>query len=151
MPRESVRSLRAGVLGVVVLGALLLSVPASLWMGSGTVYPVLRPVESSAPAVAFDADGRLLTSPARLRPGSTVHIVATGFGAGEPVRVRRSASGEAVTASRADQHGVVRYRVTVTATPGMQFLTVVGSLDQAGLLPRRVVFRFAVSSDQAGR
>ncbi|MDQ1744300.1 MAG: hypothetical protein QOE23_2639 [Pseudonocardiales bacterium] len=149
MPRESARSLRAGVLGVGALGALLLSVPASLWLGSGSVYPVLRPVDSSAPAVAFDADGRLLTSPARLRSGSSAVVVASGFRAGEVIRVRRSAA-EGVVGSRADQHGVVRYRFTVPATPRTQSLAVIGSLDQAGL-PHRAVFRFVVSSDQAGR
>ena len=150
MPRESARSLRAGVLGVGALGALLLSVPASLWMGSGSVYPVLRPVQSSAAAVAFNADGRLLTSPARLRAGSAAEVVATGFTAGEQVRVRRPASGS-TTISRADQHGVVRYRFTVPGASGMQSLTVIGSVDQAGLPPRRAVFQFVVSSDQAGR
>lgn len=150
MPRESARSLRAGVLGVGALGALLLSVPASLWMGSGSVYPVLRPAQSSAAAVAFSADGQLLTSPARLRAGSSAEVVATGFAANEQVRVRRSASGD-VAGSRADRHGVVRYRFTVTAAAGVQSVTVIGSLDQAGLPPRRAVFRFAVSSDQAGR
>lgn len=151
MPRESARSLRAGVLGVGALGALLLSVPASLWLGSGSVYPVLRPVESSAPAVAFDADGRLLSSPARLRPGSSAIVVASGFRAGEPVRVRRSAGADSVAGSRADQHGVVHYRFTVPAGSGVQSLAVIGSLDQAGLPPHRSVFRFVVSSDQAGR
>jgi hypothetical protein len=150
MPRESVRSLRAGVLGVGALGALLLSVPVSLWMGSGTVYPVLRPVQSNASAVAFSADGRLLTSPARLGAGSSAEVVATGFAAGEQVRVRRPGPGAAAV-SRADEHGVVRYRFTVTAASGVQSLTVVGSLDQAGLPPRRAVFRYVVSSDQAGR
>lgn len=150
MPRESARSLRAGVLGVAVLGALLLSVPASLWLGAGSVYPALRPVQSSAAAVAFSADGRLLTSPARLRAGSSAEVVATGFVPGEQVRVRRSASSTAVV-SQADQHGVVRYRFSVPAAGGMQSLAVIGSLDQAGLPPRRAVFRFTASSDQAGR
>jgi len=150
MPRESARSLRASVLGVGVLGALLLSVPASLWMGSGSVYPVLRPAQSTTTAVAFSADGRLLTSPARLRSGSGAEVVATGFAANEQVRVRRSASGD-LASSRADQHGVVRYRFTVPAASGLQSLTVIGSLDQAGLPPHRAVFRFVVSSDQAGR
>lgn len=150
MPRQSARSLRTGVLGVGALGALLLSVPASLWMGSGAVYPVLRPVQSTASAVVVSADGRLLTSPARLRAGSAAEVVATGFVAGEQVRVRRPASGSAAV-SRADQRGVVHYRFTVPAASGMQTLTVLGSLDQAGLPPRRAEFRFVVSSDQAGR
>jgi hypothetical protein len=154
MPRENARSLRAGVLGVGALGALLLSVPASLWMDTGAVYPVLRPVGSSAPAVAFSADGRLLTSPARLRPGSSAEVVASGFTAGEQVRVRRSAAAGATSAiagGRADERGVVHYRFSVTAASGMQSVTVIGSVTQAGLLPRRAVFRFVVSTDQAGR
>ncbi|HEV2885447.1 MAG TPA: hypothetical protein VGX49_00930 [Jatrophihabitans sp.] len=153
MPRESVRSLRAAVLGVGALGALSLSVPASLWISPSRVFPALQPVgQTVQTATAFDANGRQLANPARLRPGSSTQIVVTGFSAQEPVLLRRPGDARTVSGGRADQQGVFRYRFTAPATTsGVQSLTVIGSLDQAGLPPSRAVFRFVVSADQAGR
>lgn len=92
MPRDSARSLRAAVVAVGALGALSLSVPASLWMAPGGVFPVLHPVAHTVQASGFDSAGRQLASPARLRPGSSTEIVVTGFAAAEPVLLRHSAA-----------------------------------------------------------
>jgi hypothetical protein len=152
MPGESARSLRAAVLGVGALGLLLLSVPASLLASTGSVFPALHPVAQDLPVVAFDASGRLLASPARLRPGASAELVVSGFGAGEPVRLRRSAANGTVWTGRADRHGTVHYRFTVPATPpGAQSLTVVGSVGQGGLPPRRAVFSYLVSAGSTAR
>jgi len=146
MPRESVRSLRAAALGVGALGLLSLSVPASL-AGAGTVFPALHPVAQDLPVVAFDATGRRLANPAQVRAGSGVDLVVGGFTAGEPVRLRRS-NGSVVWSGQADRHGTVRYRFTVPAgssgQSGPQSVTVVGSVGQAGLPPRRAVFSYLV-------
>ncbi|HST46931.1 hypothetical protein [Jatrophihabitans sp.] len=152
MPGESARSLRAATLGVAALGLLLLSVPASLLAGSGSVFPTLRPVAQDLPVVAFDATGRLLASPARLRPGASADLVVSGFGAGEPVRLRRSADGGTVWTGRADRHGLVRYRFTVPASSsGSQSLTVLGSIGHGGLPPHRAVFAYLVSAGRTAR
>ncbi|HEX8081510.1 MAG TPA: hypothetical protein VF557_14965 [Jatrophihabitans sp.] len=155
MPRDSARSLRAAVVAVGALGALSLSVPASLWMAPGGVFPVLRPVDHSVQLRGLDGGGRQLSSPARLRPGSSTEIVVTGFSAAEPVLLRHSTGASAVPGGRADEHGVFRYRLTVPMTmSGTQSLTVLGSPDRAGRQlgnsPRAVVFQFVVSVDQAG-
>ena len=155
MPRDSARSLRAAVVAVGALGALSLSVPASLWMAPGGVFPVLRPVDHSVQTPGLDGEGRQLASPARLRPGSSTEIVVTGFSAAEPVLLRHSASAATFPGGRADGHGVFRYRLTVQATmSGAQSLTVLGSPDRAGRQPgsspRVAVFQFVVTADQAG-
>lgn len=148
MPRDSARSLRAATLGVGALGLLLLSVPASLLAGSGTVFPVLHPVAQDLPVVAFDATGRLLPDPARLRAGASADLVVGGFSPGEPVRLRGSAGG--AWAGRADRHGTVRYRFTVPALPpGLESVTVVGSRGQAGAPPHRAVFSYLVLADRS--
>jgi hypothetical protein len=153
MPRESARSLRAATLGVGALGLLLLSVPASLLASSsGTVFPALRPVSQDLPVVAFDASGRLLASPARLRAGAAADLVVSGFGAGEAVRLHRSAGGGTVWTGQADRHGTVRYRFTVPASSsGAASLTVVGSISKGGLPPRRAVFSYLVSAGRTNR
>jgi|GEM_PF-3444439 len=152
MPGESARSLRAATLGVGALGLLLLSVPASLLVGTGTVFPTLQPVAQDLPVVAFDGTGRLLASPARLRPGSSTDLVVSGFAAGEPVRLRRS--GGTVWSGRADRHGLVRYRFTaptIVTASGQQSVTVVGTLSRSGLPPRRAVFSYLVSAGRTTR
>ncbi|MEO6501514.1 MAG: hypothetical protein ABIQ09_06335 [Jatrophihabitantaceae bacterium] len=155
MPRDSARSLRAAVVAVAALGAVSLSVPASLWLAPSGVFPELRTAQHGVQARGFDGEGRQLSSPAWLRPGSSVEIVVTGFSAAEPILLRRSASSATVPGGRADEHGVFRYRLTVPATmSGTHSLTVLGSLDQAGRQPgsssRAAVFQFVVSPDQAG-
>jgi hypothetical protein len=132
------------------MGLLLLSVPASL-AGSGAVFPTLHPIAQDLAVVAFDGTGRLLASPARLRPGAGADLVVSGFSPGEAVRLRRSAGGTVWT-GRADRHGTVRYRFTVPTAPlGAQSLTVVGSIEQNGLPPRHAVFSYLVSADRAAR
>jgi hypothetical protein len=148
------------VVAVGVLGAMSLSVPASLWMSSGAVYPVRQPIGQSLQARGFDGEGRQLASPARLRPGSSTEVVVTGFSAAEPVMLRQPGSAAAVSGGRADSHGVFRYRLTVPVTvpasmSGAQSLTVLGTTAKAsrqagGNSPPAAVFRFVVSVDQAG-
>ncbi len=155
MPRDSARSLRAAVIAVAALGAVSLSVPASLWLTPGGVFPGPRPADHSVQVRGFDGEGRQLASPARLRPGSSTEIVVTGFSAAEPVLLRHSTSAASFPGGRADEHGVFRYRLTVPTTmSGAHSLTVLGSLDQAGRQPgsspRSAVFQFVVSPDQAG-
>ena len=154
MSGESVRSLRSAAIVVGALGALLLSVPISLLASSHGLFPALRPSGHTVEASAFDDAGRRLARPARLRPGAVAEVVAPGFAAAEPVVVRRSGLDEPVATGRADQHGVFRYRFTVPAVmPGAQSLTVLGSLDrprQSGVGPEVAVFRYFVSTDQAG-
>jgi hypothetical protein len=152
MSGESARSLRKAVLAVGTLGALSLSVPASLWLSPSGVFPAPRPVGHSVEAGVLDGEGRLLHSPARLRPGSSTEIVVTGFSPGEPILLRSSAAAPAVPGGRAGQDGVFRYRFTVPVSmSGSHSLTVIGTLDQAGLPPRRTVLRYVVSAGQADR
>jgi hypothetical protein len=152
MPAESARSLRKAVLAVGTLGALSLSVPASLWLSPSGVFPVLHPVGHSVQVRVLDGDGRLVHSPARLRPGSSTEIVASGFSPGEPVLLRSSAGAPALPGGRADQDGVFRYRLTVPPSmSGAHSLTVIGTLQEAGLPPRRTVLRYVVSPGQADR
>ena len=155
MSGESARSLRNAALAVGALGALSLSVPASLWLSPSGVFPVLRPVGHTVQARVLDGEGRLLDGPARLRPGSSTEIVVTGFDPDEPILLRSSAAAPPFPGGRADQGGVFRYRLAVPASmSGAHSLTVIGGLDQAGRqpdsLPRTAVFRFMVSADQAG-
>jgi hypothetical protein len=155
MPGESARSLRKATLAVGTLGALSLSVPASLWLSPSGVFPALRPVGHTVQARALDGNGGLVGSPARLRPGSSTEIVVTGFDQDEPILLRSSATEPTFPGGRADQDGVFRYRLRVPASmSGAHALTVIGSLEQAGhrsdSLPRTAVFRFVVSADQAG-
>ena len=155
MPPDSARSLRAAVVAVGALGALSLSVPASLWMAPGGVFPVLRPADHSVQARGFDGEGRQLASPARLRPGSSTEIMVIGFQADEPVLLRLSTSAATFPGGRADERGVFRYRfMAPTTMSGAQSLTVLGSLDQAGRQsgrsPRAAVFEFVITVDQAG-
>ncbi len=152
MPGESARSLRTATLGVGALGLLLLSVPTSLVVGTGAVFPTLRPVAQDLPVVAFDTTGRLLANPARLRPGASTDLVISGFTADEPVRLHRSAGGGTVWTGRADGNGLVRYRFTVpTSAAGAQSLTVVGSIGHGGLPPWRAVFSFVVGAGRPTR
>lgn len=156
MPGESARSLRKGALAVGVLGALSLSVPASLWLSPKGVFPTLHPVGHTVQARLLDGGGRVLASPARLRPGSVTEIVVTGFDPDEPILLRSSAGASPTfPGGRADQHGVFRYRLTVPASmSGAHSLTVIGGFDQTGPQPdslaRTAVFRFVVNPDQAG-
>jgi hypothetical protein len=155
MSGESARSLRTAVLAVGALGALSLSVPLSLWLSPSGLFPVLHPVGRTVQASLFDEAGRLLDSPARLRPGSRTEMVVTGFDPNEPILLRSSESTAPVSAGRADQHGVFRYHLTVPASmSGAHSLTVIGGPSQAGRQPDSVpwtaVFRFVVSADQAG-
>jgi hypothetical protein len=155
MPGESARSLRKGALAVCALGALSLSVPASLWLSPSGVFPTLRPVDHTVEAHVLDDEGRLLHGPARLRPGSSTEIVVSGFSPHEPILLRSAAAAPAFSGGRADQDGVFHYRLTVPASmSGAHSLTVIGSRDQAARqpdgLPRTAVFRFVVSADQAG-
>ena len=155
MPRDSARSLRAAVIAVAALGALSLSVPASLWMTPGGTFSGLQPVHSVVQAHGFDGEGRQLASPARLRPGSSIEVVVTGFSPAELILLRRSASAATFSGGRADRQGVFRYRLTVPATmSGAQALTVIGSLSGAGGQPGSssptAVFRYVVGADQAG-
>ncbi|HEY0168724.1 MAG TPA: hypothetical protein VGB75_16890 [Jatrophihabitans sp.] len=143
------------MIAVGALGALSLSVPASLWMAPGGTLPGLRPVHSVVQAQGFDGEGRQLASPARLRPGSSIEIVVTGFSPAEPILLRRSASAAAFSGGRADRQGVFRYRLTVPAAmSGAQALTVIGSPGRAGgqpgSSPPTAVFQYVVSADQAG-
>ncbi|MBV9822010.1 MAG: hypothetical protein JO144_07155 [Actinobacteria bacterium] len=150
MPRDSARSLRAATLGVGALGLLLLSVPASLLAGSGSMFPALRPVAQDLPVVASDAAGRPLASPALLRPGAVAYLVVGGWGAGEPVRLRRAGGSGALWTGRADGRGIVRARFAVpAAAPGLRSVTLVGSVSQAGAPPRRAVFSYLELADAA--
>jgi hypothetical protein len=137
------------------MGALSLSVPASLWLSPSGVFPTLHPVGHTVQARLLDGGGRVLDSPARLRPGSITEIVVTGFDPEEPILLRSSAGAPTFPGGRADQDGVFRYRLTVPASmSGAHSLTVIGGLDQAGLqaatLPRTAVFQYVVNPDQAG-
>jgi hypothetical protein len=155
MPGESARSLRKATLAVGTLGALSLSVPAFLWLSPSGVFPVLRPVGHTVQARVLDGGGRLVGSPARLRPGSATEILVTGFTPGEPILLRSAAVAPTFPGGWADQDGVFHYRLTVPASmSGAHSLTVIGNLDRAGRqldsLLRTAVFRFVVSADQAG-
>jgi hypothetical protein len=151
MPGEPVRSLRKTALAVGTLGALSLSVPASLLLSPSGVFPALRPVGSTVQARLLDGGGRLLASPARLRPGSTTEIEVAGFEPDEPILLRSAPGAPAFAGGRADQDGVFHYRLTVPATmSGAHSLTVIGGLHPAGALPRTAVLRFVVNADQAG-
>jgi hypothetical protein len=119
------------------------------------VYPALHPVGHTVQARLLDGGGRVLASPARLRPGSTTEIVVTGFQPGEPILLRSSAGTPAFPGGRADPDGVFHYRLTVPKSmSGAHTLTMIGGLDRSGWqpasLPPTAVFRFVVSPDQAG-
>jgi hypothetical protein len=155
MSGESARSLRKAVISVGTLGALSLSVPASLWLSPGSLFPVLQPVSQTVQASMFDDAGRLLDRPVRLRPGSRIQIVVTGLTPDEPILLRGPTSAGTVSGGRADPQGIFRYRLAVPASmSGAHSLTVIGSLDQASRQPdgstRTAVLRFVVSADQAG-
>jgi hypothetical protein len=156
MSGESARSLRTAVLAVGALGASSLAVPALLWLSPTGLFPVPHPVGHTVQARVFDESGRLLDSPARLRPGSRTELVLTGFQPDEPILLRSSENAAPVSGGRADQHGVFRYHVTVPASmSGAHSLAVIGGPFRAGSqpdgMPQTVVFRFVVSTDQAGR
>jgi hypothetical protein len=153
MPGESARSLRKAVIAVGALGALSLSVPASLWLSPGRLFPTLHPVSQIVQARVVDDHGRPVDTPARLRPGSSTTVVVTGFDPGELILLRGSAAATTLPGGRADQDGVFRYRLSVPASmAGAHFLTVIGASDDSRLAgwQRSAVFRYVVSVDQAG-
>jgi hypothetical protein len=151
MSGESARSLRRAVVSVGALGALALSVPASLWLPPGRLFPTLQPVAQVVAAQLLDDHGHPLDSPARLRPGSGATVVVTGFAPNEQVLLRGSESARAQAGGQADPHGIFRYRLTVPASmSGPHQLTVIGAGRPAGG-QRTTVFHYVVSSDQAGR
>jgi hypothetical protein len=157
VPRESARSLRPAVLAVAAFGALCLSVPGSLLLDSDGIFPALRPVDRGVHAQVLDDEGRQLSGPVHLRPGSSTRILVSGFAAAEPILLRRSGSTVTFAGGQADQHGVFSYRFTVPPSmSGAQSLTVIGSLDQSGSPAtghgrHTAVIHFVVSAERAGQ
>lgn len=154
MSGESARSLRKAVISVGALGALSLTVPASLWLSPSGVFPVLEPVGHTVHARLHGGGGAALDRPARLRPGSSTEIVVTGFEPNEPVELRSSPDGAPFSGGRADYQGVFHYRLTVPASmSGAHTLTVIGAGDDSRPLPGwagAAVFRYVVSAGRAG-
>jgi hypothetical protein len=115
--------LRFAALAVVVTGAGVCSIPAVFASSSTSTVAVADHDKLNL----FDCSHHKLSA-AVVHPGECVVVVATGFASREPITVRQLSTRERSTAARANDGGVLSYRLTVAkiASMGPDVLTMVG-------------------------
>jgi hypothetical protein len=123
------RSLRAAVVAVVATGTLVITVPIALAAGKTPQVGSL-PVSYQVADKLYRCDHAksALSSHATVHPGDCLLLIAPGYAAGETVKVQFNLSSDVPGPIKADAHGVVRGRWTVSAntTAGAGVLALVG-------------------------